>query len=694
MIQLDQALASLAEKRVIRPLDQQFARFIAHQCSQDQAAVAWLAALVSYELGRGHICVPLVDDQGRVTLAQLLFCHAVAELHAIREGVESLDWLAVIARCPLIGEPGSYLPLIFDGKRLYLQRYWFYEHQLALRLQKLSSPVLNDTAQTEYLANTLNQLFPRPYDALFEALQQASSVGERQRLVCEHLDVVQESALDWASIDELLQQASSRSALLGLKTLVPESVCLNWQKVAAAIALSRRFAVISGGPGTGKTTTVARLLAALVSQNHSVQQQLVIKLVAPTGKAAARLTESIGQAVERLTIPAEMKALIPTQASTLHRLLGAIPNRAEFRHHQRNPLHVDLLVVDEASMIDLPMMYKLLMALPDHARLVLLGDKDQLASVEAGAVLGDLCAFQTQGYSRRQITQLARLTGYQFAPQLPHQDVPALADSLCLLQKSYRFHARSGIGQLAKAVNSGDVSQLFQVMQQSYTDVQIHGLDSESYHQMLQTLVAEYAHYLHAITDQSAIAEGTTPEKKAGYVLRLFHRCRLLCAIRDGDFGVTGVNQRVERALSRHQLICKNDEPWYEGRPVMITRNDHHLELYNGDIGICMRDPQDERLKVYFEQFDGHVRGFLPSRIPQHETAYAMTIHKSQGSEFDFTLLLLPPDHTPLLTRELVYTGITRARKQLALFTSPKILQAAVRVKTQRVSGLREKMAE
>ncbi|WP_038183361.1 exodeoxyribonuclease V subunit alpha [Vibrio rhizosphaerae] len=694
MTQLAQSLASFTEKRVIRPLDQQFARFIAHQCSQDQDAVAWLAALVSYELGRGHICVPLVDDDGQVALSQLLFGHTVAELHAVRECVESLDWLAVIARCPLIGTPGSYLPLIFDGKRLYLQRYWFYEHQLALRLQTLSSPVSIDTTQTEYLARTLNQLFPRPYDALFQALQSASSVGARQRLVCEFLDVVQESALDWSSIDQLLQQASDDSALEKLDVLVPESVCLNWQKVAAAIALSRRFAVISGGPGTGKTTTVARLLAALVSQNHSLQQKLEIKLVAPTGKAAARLTESIGQAVERLSIPAEVKDQIPTQASTLHRLLGAIPNSAEFRHHQHNPLHVDLLVVDEASMIDLPMMYKLLTALPDHARLVLLGDKDQLASVEAGAVLGDICAFQTQGYSRSQMMQLSRLTGYQFEPQNPHQEVPALADSLCLLQKSYRFHARSGIGQLAKAVNSGDVSQLMQVTQHNYTDVQIHALDSDSYQQMLQILVAEYAHYLRAIADQSAVTEGISPEKKAAYVLRLFHRCRLLCAIREGDFGVTGVNQRVERALSRHQLIRNRDEAWYEGRPVMITRNDHHLELYNGDIGICMRDPQDDRLKVYFEQFDGHVRGFLPSRIPQHETAYAMTIHKSQGSEFDFTLLLLPPDHTPLLTRELVYTGITRARKQLALFTSPKILQAAVRIKTQRVSGLREKMAD
>ncbi|SJN56146.1 RecBCD enzyme subunit RecD [Vibrio ruber DSM 16370] len=699
MTQLAQALELLAEKRVIRPLDQQFARFIAHQCSQDQAEVAWLAALVSYELGRGHICVPLVDDEERVALAPLLFGHTVAELHAVRDCVALIDWFAVIKRCPLIGEPGSYLPLIFDGKRLYLQRYWFYEHQLASRLQMLSSSVSIDAAQTEYLAETLNQLFPRPYDALFQALQQVASVGERQRLVCEYLDIVRESALDWTSIDDLLQQASNGSALSAsdisvLDTLVPESVCLNWQKVAAAIALSRRFAVISGGPGTGKTTTVARLLAALVSQNRSLQKKLVIKLVAPTGKAAARLTESIGQAVERLNISTEVKALIPTQASTLHRLLGAIPNSAEFRHHQRNPLHVDLLVVDEASMIDLPMMYKLVTALPDHARLVLLGDKDQLASVEAGAVLGDICAFQPLGYSRSQMAQLARLTGYQFESHIPHQDVPALADSLCLLQKSYRFHARSGIGQLAKAVNAGDVSQLLQVIQQSYTDVQIHGLDSESYHQMLQTLVAEYAHYLHAITDPSAVDAGTPPEKKAAYVLRLFHRCRLLCAIRDGDFGVTGVNQRIERALSRHQLIRNSDEPWYEGRPVMITRNDHHLELYNGDIGICMRDPQDERLKVYFEQFDGHVRGFLPSRIPQHETAYAMTIHKSQGSEFDFTLLLLPPEHTPLLTRELVYTGITRARKQLALFTSPKILQAAVRIKTQRVSGLREKMAQ
>ncbi|MDW6001674.1 exodeoxyribonuclease V subunit alpha [Vibrio mangrovi] len=692
MTVLAQSLSSLSEKRVIRPLDQQFARFISRQCPQDQDAVAWLAALVSYELGRGHICVPLVGQDGHVQHSLLLFGHAVADIHPVRSSIENLDWLTVIRHCPLIGEPGSYLPLIFDGERLYLQRYWHYESQLAFRLQALSSPVPIDTEQTEHLFQTLNQLFPRPYDALFQALQQVSSLGEKQRLVCEHLDIVRESELDWPAIDELLHQVSADSDLSALDVLVPESVCLNWQKVAAAIALSRRFAVISGGPGTGKTTTVAKLLAALMKQSSATAQQPVIKLVAPTGKAAARLTESIGQAVERLSVSPEMKAQIPTQASTLHRLLGAIPNSAEFRHHQGNPLHVDLLVVDEASMIDLPMMYKLLTALPEHARLVLLGDKDQLASVEAGAVLGDICSFQSAGYSRAQIIQLERLTGYRFDVLPSHAEVPSLADSLCLLQKSYRFHSRSGIGQLAKAVNSGDISQLLQVCQQTHHDVQIHALDSDSYHQMLQTLVSEYAGYLDAIARYTSEPDEMSPEKKAEYVLHLFHRCRLLCAVREGDFGVTGVNQRIERALSRHQLIRKDDEQWYEGRPVMISRNDHHLGLYNGDIGICMRDPQDERLKVYFEQFDGKVRGFLPSRIPEHETAYAMTIHKSQGSEFDFTLLLLPPDHTPILTRELVYTGITRARKRLALFTSQKILQAAVRVKTQRVSGLRQKM--
>lgn len=435
-------------------------------------------------------------------------------------------------------------------------------------------------------------------------------------------------------------------------------------KVAAAVALTRRFAVISGGPGTGKTTTVTKLLAALIEQ-ATHEKNLTIKLVAPTGKAAARLTESIGKAVQELPVSPELKAKIPTESSTLHRLLGAIPNSAEFRHNKQNPLHLDILVIDEASMVDLPMMYKVVDALPKHARLILLGDKDQLASVEAGAVLGDICSFHALGYGKEQASAIAKLTGFD---TLAHtgNSASSIADSLCMLQKSYRFDARSGIGQLAKAVNSGSAASVDNVWARDFSDIEHFALSSQHYNQMMQTLVQEYGRYLKRIGQQEIDPKTGEPESlthKAKAVLDTFNQCRLLCAIREGDFGVAGLNQRIECTAAR-KFIQVQDEIWYHGRPVMVTRNDHGLGLYNGDIGICMQDDSEEepRLKVFFELPDGSVKSVLPSRVPEHETAYAMTIHKSQGSEFDYTLMILPPDFSPILTRELIYTGITRAK--------------------------------
>ncbi|WP_036821148.1 exodeoxyribonuclease V subunit alpha, partial [Photobacterium sanctipauli] len=467
---------------------------------------------------------------------------------------------------------------------------------------------------------------------------------------------------------------------------------MNWQKVAAAVALTRQFAVISGGPGTGKTTTVAKLLAALVTQ--SLQSEALdengqprlpdIKLVAPTGKAAARLTESIGAAVDSLAVEKVVKDNIPTQSSTLHRLLGSIPNRVAFRHNRENPLHLDVLVVDEASMVDLPMMARLLDALPPNAKLILLGDRDQLASVEAGAVLGDICAFADQGYSQQQSQLLGQLTGFQFPVQL--QSLGVVADSLCMLRKSYRFHAQSGIGQLAKAINAGRPQQVDRVWQQGFKDIHLYPLTSDSYQSMVNMSVTFYRDYLDAIYERCPPAE----------VLKAFSKVRLLCALREGDFGVVGLNQRIERGLARLGKIAPDEETWYVGRPVMISQNDHGLGLYNGDIGIAMKDSEPDpqtgeyRTRVFFEMPDGSIRGVLPSRLPEHETVYAMTIHKSQGSEFADTLMVLPSEFSPLLTRELTYTGITRAKEKLYLFASPDIVNRSVKLRTERASGLAE----
>ncbi|EPI2805145.1 exodeoxyribonuclease V subunit alpha [Vibrio vulnificus] len=691
-------LEQQAQQGYLRLLDYQFARFIGEQ--SQHSGLALLAAAVSAELGKGHICLSLFDELGQVCeLASKigLFGEAATELNA---QLQPIDWRALLQTSRLVGTQGEAVPLMFDGERVYLHRYWHYEIVLAQKLNQLSRGIELTSASTAALAGLLDRLFAREYRFLFDAIalekRPPLNQVQRQQLVCDFLDVVDEASLDWAAIDLVVSGVSKVSDLALLDTLVPQSVCINWQKVAAAVALTRRFAVISGGPGTGKTTTVTKLLAALIEQAGA--QTPTIRLVAPTGKAAARLTESIGKAVQSLAVDPQLKAAIPTESSTLHRLLGAIPGSAEFRHHRQNPLHLDVLVIDEASMVDLSMMYKVIDALPKHARLILLGDKDQLASVEAGAVLGDICTFSASGYSAEQVATLAKLTGYQALPKSASRLAP-VADSLCMLQKSYRFDARSGIGQLAKAINAGSVAALESVWQREFSDIARHPLDANHYNQMLQTLVSEYSQYLGRLSPQTldletGLRESSAAKAKAG--LDLFNRCRLLCAVREGNFGVSGLNSRIEKALAARNLIKVKDEVWYHGRPVMVTRNDYALGLYNGDIGLCMWDESDEepRLKVYFELADGSMKAVLPSRVPEHETAYAMTIHKSQGSEFDFTLMILPADFSPILTRELIYTGITRAKKRLVLYADLQVLKRGMKIKTQRASGLPHRLGQ
>lgn len=450
---------------------------------------------------------------------------------------------------------------------------------------------------------------------------------------------------------------------------------INWQKVAAAVALRQKTTVISGGPGTGKTTTVARLLGALIKTQPERKWQ--IKLAAPTGKAAARLTESLGQAIESLPLTEEQKRLIPSEAATIHRLLGVRVNSAELKHHRDNPLFADVLVVDEASMIDLPMMARLIDALPAQCHFILLGDREQLASVEAGAVLGDICQFVEQGYSEPQRALLSQLTGYSLPAS--QQQAPVVRDSLCLLRKSYRFDAASGIGQLAAAINIGDVTRAHACFDGDFSDIQWCALASEAdYQQLISTSVNQYQDYLKLVRLQAKPAD----------VLAAFGQFQLLCALRSGPYGVDGLNEQIEQALSRRGAIHKSRfQRWYAGRPVMITRNDAALGLFNGDIGIALYD-EEGVLKVHFPQLDAGVRAIQPNRLPSCDTVYAMTVHKSQGSEFAHTLLVLPDSFSPLLSRELLYTAVTRAKRQLTLFSNETVFSRAIRQPTQRRSGL------
>lgn len=524
---------------------------------------------------------------------------------------ENVDWEAILLSSPAVSGTDTGTPMILIGERLYLNRLWRNELTVARFFSETNAPLPCDEAQ---LRNVLDTLF--------------------------------------TSDDET-----------------------DWQKVAAAVALTRRISVISGGPGTGKTTTVAKLLAALIQL--SGEQKCRIRLAAPTGKAAARLTESLGGALQKLPLTGDRLALFPNEASTLHRLLGAQPGSQRLRYHAGNPLHLDVLVVDEASMIDLTMMSRLIDALPPHARVIFLGDRDQLASVEAGAVLGDICTYASLGYTAERAQELARLTGCSLVSE-NHSLAGALRDSLCLLQKSYRFGSSSGIGQLAAAVNRGDRHTTCAVFDGTFTDIEKKSLQSgEEYQAMLDDALLGYQHFLTGVQQQSA------PEQ----VIAAFGEYQLLCALREGPFGVSGLNDRLEQLLAQKRKIYRTPHSrWYEGRPVMISRNDSALGLFNGDIGIALNRGQG--LRVWFQMPDGSVKSFQPSRLPEHETAWAMTVHKSQGSEFNHAALILPTQLSPVITRELIYTAITRARQRLSLYTDERVLVQAIAARTERRSGL------
>lgn len=600
---------------VLRPLDLQFARVVA---GSDEPEMLLAAACLSAEAGAGHVCLMLEQ-----LLPENLFDGRQPELaQAAWLAAGQLDvagWQQRLSASAAVGDGSTAMPIVLQQQRLYLQRMWQNEGEVA-----------------EFISS----------DSLPQAVEEAELR---------------------AILDQLFGEATDEP---------------DWQKIAAAVAATRRIAVISGGPGTGKTTTVAKLLAALVQLAEG--RRLRIQLAAPTGKAAARLTESLGSAGKQLALTPEQRALFPTEASTLHRLLGAQPNSQRMRYHSGNRLHLDVLVVDEASMVDLPMMARLIAALPAQARVIFLGDRDQLASVEAGAVLGDICRFAEQGYSVARAEQLSRLTGCLLQGESAQAEA-AVRDSLCLLRKSYRFDANSGIGQLASAVNTGNGKLALAALDGRFSDVSGYPLaETQDYQALLDACVTGYRDYLQqVVAGADAVA-----------VLAAFARFQVLCALREGPFGIAGLNERIETGLQRAGLIQRKPGAagrWYSGRPVMIGRNDSALGLFNGDIGIALRDETGE-LRVHFQLPDGSIKSVQPSRLPAHETAYAMTVHKSQGSEFDHTVLVLPNHFLPVLTRELVYTAITRARRRLSLYAIDAVLMRAIRTPTQRRSGLAERL--
>lgn len=561
MRRLELVLEKGKRQGLLGDLDVHFARLIAeHDASPP---VVLVAAVLSQLASVGHVCLDLAALEGQSITEEL----ALPPLDEL---------LSALRTHPACGGPDDYTPLVLDGTRLYLRRYFDYEVAVADAWQESGVAM----ALTPSLESELERFFPR---------------GEKE--------------------DRMRDQ-----------------------RAAAAYALMHRRVLISGGPGTGKTTTLASILALLLGR----QADLKILLAAPTGKAAARMQDAIRGAKARLPLSDDIKAAMPEAAQTLHRLLGARPEGGGmvWRHGPDNPLDCDVLVVDEASMIDLALMARLLSALPAQACLILLGDRDQLASVEAGAVFADLCSL-----------------------------------GAAVLSVSFRFGTDGGIGRLAALVRAGDADGMLRLLREYSTEVR--WLPESDRAAAVDHAATEYQHFIEDV--------GRLPVPQ---IFERFAAFRMLTPMRKGPLGVASLNTEIEKRLVARNAIPPRSR-WYVGRPVMIATNDYGLRLFNGDIGICVHDPVSGELRVAFPAEEGGgMRLLAPARLPAHETAWAMTVHKSQGSEFDCVSLVLADEVNELVTRELLYTAITRARKSVLIHASAEALRACCMRRIARHTGL------
>ncbi|KKO49935.1 hypothetical protein VT06_04920 [Arsukibacterium sp. MJ3] len=641
----------------LRPLDHAFASFIARYAPA-QPLVCLAAALCSYQLKQGHVCL----DLATLLMEPLSTLGLSAELpepeqqQTLQQQFSTFtlaQWQQALSQSAVVDQGPGNNPLVLIGHRLYLRRYWQYEQDIASQIN--------------------------------QRLQQSTSLA---------------AGLPAATLLPLLQQ------LFQSNDQQPD-----WQQLACALACRSAFNVITGGPGTGKTTTVVRLLALLqLLQLKRAEPLLAIRLAAPTGKAAARLKDSISGAIARLAELnidgfTQIEQAIPKDVSTLHRLLGVRSGSKTLRYNQYQPLPLDILVLDEASMVDVEMMAALLLALPVSARIVLLGDKDQLSSVEAGALLAELCKKASKGdYLPATVSWLQQQTHQQIPDDLVSEKGALLSQHIVMLRHSHRFGQHSGIGQLAAMVNQGQFNQA--IWQQQSAQLSLYKESSSNSAGFRQLILHGaglangfgYQHYLDLVAKPPAEIE--QQDIWAANIITAYGHFQVLAATRKGEFGVEQLNQQIQHVLTQAGLI-EPEHQWFAGRPVIVTRNDYQLGLMNGDIGICLPkrllQANGELLNVFrvaFRTAEG-IKWIVPARLNAVETVFAMTVHKSQGSEFNHTVLALASDASSMLNRELLYTAITRASARFTLVCAdPQQLNKAVQRQTVRAGGLSLALAQ
>jgi exodeoxyribonuclease V alpha subunit len=582
----------------------------------DIPALKPYAYLLSKKGSEGHICLHL--DK------------IAAEKENLPESYQKIETSnQLLESIPLVGTQGNdKQPFVIYQNRLYLQRYFRYETQFLQRI--------------------------------------------RQFLVKEKAHLPERIAL-------LQQQQPLIGKLFaGTTGNSDNNDPADWQLAAAITGVLNNFTIITGGPGTGKTTTVAKILAILFATDPTLK----VALAAPTGKAAARMAESLrNTTIEVDTHITEKFRLL--QPATIHRLLKSINGSPYFRHNKDNPLNYDVVIIDECSMIDVALFAKLLDAIHPDTRLILLGDKDQLASVEAGSLFGDLC--QAQEHLNR-FTASRRQLINSFMPE-ENRHIPATAEQnddhhplfqhLVELRRSHRFTGDKGIGKFSKAIISNNVPVITSFFPPSADEQVI--VDPEASVQLFENFIAGYAAFI--------------AEKDITTALKLLNAQRVLTAVREGPQGLYAVNKQIEKYLFDKKLITTNTE-FYENRPVILTRNYYEHGLFNGDTGIIRAD-ENGVLMAWFEDSTGALKTVLPGYLTQAETAFAMTIHKSQGSEFGEVLVLLPDTtDVPILTRELLYTAVSRAKNKVYVQGTPEVILMAAERFVERASGIASRFRE
>lgn len=600
-------LRKLLDQGELSALSYFFAQFISEQSPSDMQGLLAYSAALVSE---NNLVGDVCVDMKHY-YGKPLFSSEKIPPREIASGPDLDQWTQCLLESPCVGNPGETAPLVLDQHRLYLNKFWQYETSIAESLLERLSP-LHDIDATQ-LSQLPVHLFPG---------SQSNAEQDPQML-------------------------------------------------AVALAASRPFVAISGGPGTGKTTTIIKILAMLLTQQPAMR----IQLAAPTGKAAARMMESVRQRMNDSYISAGVRELIPQHASTIHRLLGYRNHR--FHYSSSNPLALDCLVIDEASMLDLTLMFHLLDALPSSARIILLGDRDQLASVAAGNVLGDITGHgQVIRHSDKQIEQLSLLPDEPNAVTTSTIDKPAISDSIALLTKSYRFAKDSGIEQLASLINKGQSNEVLELLKTGNSQLKLLTPKKDSIiPSALDWITQLYQPVLESDDVELAMAA--------------FDRVRVLAAIHSGAFGVDEINRLISTRL-QPKYLADSDE--YRGKPILITANDYELDLFNGDTGLLWPD-QSGQLRACFRTADNSIREIPIHSLPEHVTAWAMTVHKAQGSEFDSVLLVLPGNQeSQALSRELLYTAVTRARSDLQIHCPIEVLSRACERLTQRASGLADRL--